>query len=370
MKKKLFLLALIPTLLLASCGKEQIDTSKIALDYGNIHSSEISFSALEEYTYNALSSAISRKESFVLITNDEIAEHTGCGCWNTFMPIFVRFANEYHYDFKLFSTANLVGEKNDFGIYDVTGDLPGICFFRRGKLVRQTIFAKTNETYRKLFKQYDAFEKFMLDNVYLPKFYYIDKDVYDQKVASNETFNLYIARNGCGDCKEVQTKYMTSWVDKHKKDEINDLLYVFDLQPYYPPKDATEEQKKAYKDIKTEFGLSEAGNDKFGYEEGMVPTFQRRTGSTVTDMITVLNDSISKVDENFILSSYFNETRVGNSPILSQDASSYIRDGNIIDPKNVDIIEYQGETYYFLKDGLKYSWDKPIVELFFNTYVK
>ena len=371
MRKNLFLLSLIPALLFTSCNKgESVDKSKIALEYGNIHSGYVSLLDLQEFDYDELKDAIERKETFVMMINTEIAEITGCGCWNDFYPHFVKFSNEYHYDFKLFNINYLDG-KESFGIYKNATQMPGICFFKKGKLIRQTIYGRTNENNRKFFKQYEAFKNYMLENVYLPNFYYIDKGTLDKKVNNDEEFNLYVARRECGDCNQINTTYMKDWLDKNNKGTVlNDKLYIFDIQDYYPTKDDPDEKREAYQALKDELGLSVAGNSTFGYGTGVVPTFQRRKGSQIKDMISVLNDSISKVEDKFIISSYFNAVRINSSPILKNTGGTYLYDGQEIDESKVNIIEYMGKYYYLFKDNTQLDMHTPIVDLFFKAYVK
>ena len=362
MKKSLLFLSLIPTLIMTSCGSNKLDTSKIALDSGDIHSKNVTLDDFEELTYDKLDSLITDKSSFVLVTfNDR-----NCGCWRDFFPLFVKFSNEYHYSVKLFDVALLEGKSNKFDIYSATSQMPGICFFRRGKLIRQSVYGKNAENNRKMFKQYDKFEEFMLENVYLPKLYYLDKDVLESKIASNEEFNLYVAKTTCHDCGRIEKDFIHGWVDNNKANTLNDLLYVFDIYPwngtaeYQGIKDMV---KLSFEDLETH----EIYNEKFGYGTGYVPTFQRWKNGEVVDMITVLNDS---VDTNLKVTSYFNEHRISNSPLLKDTGTKYLFDGKTVTESDIQEVEYGGVVYKFLSQDTQFNWHKPVVELFFNEYVK
>ena len=382
MKKNLFLLGLIPTLLFTSCNKQEIDKSKLLLMYGNCHLGSVSLSTLQEYDYDELKAAIDNKETFVLLINDEISEHTSCGCWNEFVPVFCKFSTEHHYDFKLFNTVLLEG-KNKFGIYTKDDDMPGICFFKNGKLLRQTIYGKSKDDTRRIFKEYGKFEEFMLKNVYLPKFLYTDKDYLDNKIENNETFTIFYDRSKCPDCTEIKTTYLNNWIKNNKEVTLSEPLYALDLQQWYPtplPENPTQEQIDEYKresaiyqGIKDTYGLSEEYNTTFGYGTGVVPTFQRRTGSMVTDMIAVLNDSVVKVGEGeYKLHSYFTQDRINNSPILRNTGDTYLYDEMPLTSDQVEEIEYKGNIYYVLKNGRaqQMKWHTPIVDLFFEAYIK
>lgn len=356
MKKLLGLFALVPTLILASCGSNNLDSSKIALDTGNIYSKSITYSDFHEMDYDELEACTIDKLSFVLVTfNDRT-----CGCWRDFNPLFVRFANEHHYQVKLFDIGLFEGHSNKFGIYSVTNHMPGICFFRRGKLVRQSVYGKNAENNRKMFKEYKVFEQFMLENVYLPKLYYVDKETLDGKISSNNEFSLYVARTSCGDCGRIEKDYIHTWTDKNKNTTLNDYLYIFDIQSY-------RSDMTLYQQIKDQYGLSTVYNTDFGYDTGYVPTFQRWKNGEIIDMITVLNDS---VDSNLKVTSYFNQSRISKSPLLKDTGDEYLFDQKVVTEDDVTSMEYEGVTYTFLKQDVQFKWHQPIVELFFNEYVK
>ena len=352
MKKNVLFLSLIPTLLFTGCNQQSVDKSKIALDYGYIRENRItSWSQFEDLTYDELDALITSttiKSNFVLITYNSIT----CGCFINFTRVIMEYANENHVDFYFFDVARFDGHSEKYGIYSATQPMPGICFFRRGKLIRQTIYGKTKENARKMFSDQDAFNKFMADNIYLPKMYYLDKSVLDEKIANNEEFNLYVARKKCGDCQAINEKVLNPWSTKNKDKTVNDLIYIFDIDPYRGTED--------YQLIKDTYGLSVEGNPTFGFDTGYIPTFQRRTGSTITDMITVLNDQATS--ENVVVS-YFNQARVSASPILKDTGTTFIFDGMHIESSEV-------EPWGFVKQDVQLTWHTPIVELYLSTYVK
>lgn len=361
MKKILLFLSLIPTLLFTSCESQKIDKSKIALDYGYIRENRVHYQDFKELDYDELDALVTSKQTksnFVLIT----FHSRSCGCLTDFLPILEEFANEYHVEFYLFDVGLFEKGKDKFGIYSAAGEMPGICFFRRGKLIRQTIYGKTNENSRGMFENYGKFVTYMLNNVYLPKMYYLDKSLLDEKISNNEEFNLYIARTGCPDCAKVDEKVLKKWSTSVAKQESVEHLYIFDLAPYYG--------KEEYQSIKDYYGLSETGNETFGYSTGMVPTFQRRKGLEVKDMITVLNDHLVNFDGIFTVSSYFTEQRISSSPILKDTGTKYLFDGYQPTNEQIDTVIYEGQTYYVLKDGVQLQWHTPIVNLYLETYVK
>lgn len=356
MKKSLLFLSLFTALTMASCG-ESTDTSKIALDYGYDYKNDIVVIDELEIGYSSLVNLIDNQESFVLL----IFHNRTCDCWEDFSPLAVQFMNKYNLRFYAFDNALLEGE-NNYGIYRGTDAMPGICFFRRGTLIRQSIYGKIDVNHRKFFKYYEDLEKYMFDNIYLPKMYYLDRESLDEKISSDEEFNLYVARTGCNDCLAANG-VLLDWSDNNKETTIQNNLYIFDLKPYHPgrPDDPGYDEKyPIYIAIKTEYKLSEEGNASFGYDAGYVPTFQRWKNGDVIDMITILNDSAVGEDVK-TQSSYFTEARVNASPMLRN--TTYIFQGREIGADELD------ERGRFTRDA-QLKQQTPILKLYLSTYVK
>ncbi len=362
MKKSLLILPILPAMLLGSCSINQMDQSPIAIDYGYINNSTLTINQLE-IGYSDVTNMVDRKESFVLL----IFHDRNCGCWTNFNPIAIQFMKNYNLRFFAFDNGLLEDKKNDYGIYRGTEAMPGICFFRRGKLIRQVIFEKTKKQQRKIFTNYETLAQFMVQNIYLPKMYYVDKTTLDAKITGGDEFNILFSQETCGDCKMITKEVLYKWSESVKKQPVIennkfvfDVLYVFDTQPYV--------NNGTIQDIRDEYYLSNVNNIDLGFGRGYVPTFQRRLGMTVLDMITVLNDQLG---ENDTLVSFFSEDRVAASPILKNhtkwivDGKQLTKDeiGSYIDPSTE--IEYR----YVNKDA-QLKWHKPATELFLSTYVK
>lgn len=350
MKKFAKFLLVIPALLMMGCKDGEIDKSKIALDYGFVRNNPIDYNKLYEsrLTSHSLEDEIEYSKNFVLVVYS-----AGCGCWTTFAyNCVIPYINNYNVDIKVIDRLE-VGEDNPYGIYVGTGALlPSICFFRRGELVRQTVYLKLKGKNQEIFTKYSRFEKFMNDNIYLPHMYYVDKDKLDSMISADTTFNLYVAKTGCPDCEAIDQSVLFDWSTKNKKTTINDLLYIFDIAPYVGTAD--------YQDIKDYCGLSVAGSATFGFDNGYVPTFQRRTGAVINDMITVLNDYAS---EELVVTSYFNQTRIDNSPMLQTTGDTYLFNGRTITAE-------QRTAWGSVNQELQLEWHSPIVKLYLDTYVK
>lgn len=366
MKKKslLFLSTLLMSFSLFSCNK--VDTNKVNLDYGNLHSYSISeITQIKETTYNELLSTVNNKESFMLAIY-----HHGCGCWDAFQPVLTQFVNKYHIDIKYIDASAIRAHDDTFNLYLIDGDMPSIAFFRRGKLLRQVTYISSNQETRKIFAQFSEFEKCVLKNVNLPKMYYVDEDVLDSYIAEGKDFNLYIARNGCGDCKELNSRKLYKWNDAKAK--RNENLYIFDMQSYRD----LDPVEHRYQEVKNKYGLSTVNNSALGYDfydkrgdlnQGAFPTLQRRVNGQISDMMVVYNDIFEKDESGkyTFTTSYFNESRVANMSFLKGD-TSYIYEGKEIPSKYIEVIKY--EEFEF--ESLKKEFYNEVIDLYFDTYIK
>ena len=358
MKKRFCLLFLssilaASTVLLSSCENSKGDT-RIHLDFGEIKANDISnITELPELKYNGLTSKISHGDSFLLAIYNE-----GCGCWTDFQPVLTEFFNETHTTVEYINVYEFTG-KDDLGLYLEVSDLPSLAVYEQGQLKIQSVYLRDD---RMMFKSYTKFKEFIDKNVVLPKMYYVNKDVLDSIIAENKEFNLYIARSACGDCNAVTTEVLYDW-SKNTLD-VSDILYIFDIQSYYPIKGEDDYDAKlvTYQYIKDYYGLSEANNPTFGYSTGMVPTFQRRKGMEILDMIVVLNDSLDKANKK--VTSYFTEERVSHMKFLEGSSlNKTILDG-------FELNDDQVANWRVYRSQFNATYHYPIVREFFKAYVK
>ena len=374
MKKKIPLFLSLITLtsmcgFLSSCGETK--TVKAHLDYGEYRSEELkSVYDIPELTYDELASKVSHEQSFLLFPY-----HDGCGCWIDFQPVLVDFFNKYHIQINYISTSKFTDGKDKFNLHLVDADMPAVCIFAKGKLqVELTYSSKSRDTFKNSAVLYD----FISQNAVLPKQYFIDKGILDSYISENKEFNLYVSRTGCPDCLAADEDVLRTW--NYSVDKVNEPLYIFDLAPYYFGRSATEEQQANYQIIKDLYGLSEKVNEelietnqyyyqidkyneKLGYSTGMVPTFQRRKGSEILDMVVVLNDS----QKEGVVSSYFTKERIKNMPFLSGTSLDLNMDGLQLTKSE----EQDWATYWrSYKSTYNSKYHYPILKLFLSTYVK
>lgn len=346
MKKiPLFLLSSLMLFSVTSCNQDNsYYQGKIYLTFGEYQRS--STSTVNQYTYDELSDKITKaKEDFILIISNY-----GCGCWTDFEPIVAQANYKFQLGMKHIDCEIISSSKNQFGLVLTPSNMPSIAFFHEGVLARQVIFG--NESSNKIFKHYEDFESFLLENIVLPKAYRIEKEDIDYKMDQDEEFNLYIGRSGCDDCGYLNKTKIKDLAYNYES-PINNPIYYFDIQKY-------RSDEKTYSDLKEEMGLTTKNNPILGYDlwGGVVPTLQRRQGHNITDMISIYNDVLNR--DTGEVSSYFTSTRVNAMPFLVGTGDQYVLDGEILTPQEM----------YDWTEGGKFTFHQAIVDKYFETYIK
>ena len=344
MKKKSLILPLIPALIfsVSSC-RPAVDNSKIILDYGRVYSSQ--GTTVTQVSYKDLKDKmIEKEENFVVAISDE-----GCGCWRDFQPLVAELNYKHQLNIMHVDKDESGFLENDFGLNTTT---TGIAFFRNGKLARQVVY-KSDSSNWDIFHKYTGLEGLVKDNIEFPHIKMVNKDVLDSFISTNKEFNLYVGRNGCGDCDTINKTLLREW---NRTTTVQDSLYYFDIEEYR----GTDQ----YQPIKDAYGLSIEGNPTYGYTDfwgfkGVVPTFQHRKGSTIEDMVSLLNDH-ADVKNKVIDHSYFTTERVAAMSFLQGTGNEYVFQGKTL-------TEEEAENWGRNK---QLELHTPIFNKFFETYFK
>ena len=347
MKKKSLILPLIPALIfsISSC-RPAVDTSKIVLDYGRVHLTKGTTVTQTSYK-NLKDNMIGKGESFIIAISDQ-----GCGCWRDFEPVVAEVNFNLQLNIMHVDKSESGFLTDDFGLNTST---TGIAFFRNGQLARQVVY-KPDSSNWDIFHTVKGLEKLINDNVIYSHIKMIDKQSLDSYISQNKEFNLYVGRNGCGDCDTINATLLKDW---NKTTTSEDSLYYFDIEEYLA--DMAE-----YQAIKDGYGLSQTEvNPVLGYtygEEpnvtaGVVPTFQHRRGSTIVDMIAILNDKADTTTKT-VSRSYFTSARVAAMPFLEGTGNQYIL-------QDKELSEEDATNW---KKSAQMKYHTPIFNLFFETY--
>ena len=145
---------------------------------------------------------------------------------------------------------------------------------------------ETQESLNKMFEKY----------VSLPSYFYISPETLDQKIENEDSFVVLYTRSTCPDCSYLNTHFLNDYMSKNKDKtfylmecDVNGRRYSLDSDPAYPTVDA--EQWQAFKD---KYQLSERTSSAFGYDLGVVPTFQYYKNGILTASDVYVKDEFSE----------------------------------------------------------------------------
>ena len=303
--KRIILLPLLLLPLLSSCSSKE----NLALRYGTMINIKNSFGLKELSNQELLIKTRDEKEVFLLAVYQGQYSET-CGCWETFENVLVNYINKYHEMVYLFNAQNISDSLLDLKIEKIEQSTPYLYVFNGKKTVAK--FTLNNNRDKAIFE--DISGQAMYTRVHkvvkAPSLYYVD-DEYLSSLPSEQESVVMFMRNGCSDCKYTLSDVLLPYIthNKLKKD-----IFLFDMQSYYDisrSETASEEEKTVYQNLKNRYGLSEEGSNKFGYQNGVVPTIQYRKQNTVQDAAIYFNDVVSKKDDGsfYISNSYYSQER-------------------------------------------------------------
>ena len=367
MKKKSLLLSLIPLLSFSfsSCGAPQATFNKINIDFGHVRKQAQVLIGDSYINYDDLKYKLTFKESFIVC----VYPHYTCGCWDTFQKILVSYQNAHNMDVFVMEDTEFEA-KSTFGL-DFSKVFPAIAIARRGTF-EVTAYYGDNSS-RPIFAEYQKFEAWISNYINEPKsIFKIDEALLDQYIEEGKSFNLYVGRNKCGDCAELEDKLLHTYVDNQV--EFSETLYFFDMEKYRGTAD--------YQAKKDKYGLSEEGNATYGYNytleyqgadqsivsdvtKGAFPTLHRYKDGQIYDGMVLLNDFPNLVggEPYKINTTYFTSERINNIKCIPADK----KENYILKDKSITKEEFT--NWFDSTTNVKFSYHKPMAELFFETYL-
>lgn len=354
MNKKLGLFA-IPLLMfsafgLSSCGEK----ANVELVFGDKTASDfryLNFTQLEE--------KVNSKETFLLV----VQYSDGCACWvQEAKPTLIKYIKEKHVICYHIKNDELVKGNNNFGIKILTGSV-SFAVFEDGE-VRNCINTHDSKT----LKNYDSFVEYMDSFVNMPHFFWVSKEEVSRLYDANSKSVVFYSRSTCGDCSYVNSNYLVEFSKKHP--EYSKEVYVLECDvPGIRYNDEGVLDADKWGEFKTEHELSYEGNFIYGYETGVVPTFQLIGNGQLYSQCVYFNDSVTKTDDNkFVVSnSYYTNERLEHLQYLKDFDGTKVLKG--LEVSKDDVEEHwskDGQTFYgygwLKKKAAKYH--DPILEQF------
>ena len=364
-KRSLILLPLLACpMILSSCS---LKGEKVKLTYGNYITQDIA-SLTELSTDDLYNKLYNENEVMILATYGDIYSED-CLCWTTFQNVIVNFINKFHKQVYLYSTNNYEDGIKDLKLNNVDASEPGLHIYRGKKKVVQFYYNKIQD--KQIFE--DTTAEYMNSKVSefieKPSIYYVDKEYLDNKISTqNENFSVLFMRSGCNDCKYVIPNVIIPYINKNN---VEKEMLLFNIQSYYDLAkkiDATEEEKAQYQALKDSYYLSESAGEKFGYEQGVVPTVQYYESGVLKDASVFFNDSIAQKDDGsfYVSKSFYSEERLPNLPHLKDVKAKTVLQGMALEDKNI-MQTKSGSYYWSQSDASKYH--TPLLQAFLDSYL-
>ena len=363
MKKKL--LTLLPLLLvpftLTSCEKD-----KVTLTYGTLI--ETSINSLKEITTSELASkAMDEKETFLLAVYQGEYSET-CLCWNTYLNVLEKYINTYNEMVYLYDAQSQDDSIKSLNIAKYDDSTPCLYIFNGNNKVAS--FSYRNQGDKAIFEDINAEAMNTRVHKYInkPTTYYVDEAYMEKHYKQDDKMCVLYMRHGCGDCSYAIPNVIIPYMNKHK---VATDLYLFDIQKQYDAarsEFATDEDKMHYQDLKDNYGLSTVGDEKFGFQNGVVPTFQFVKKGVVDGAAIYFNDGVAKREDGtfYVSNSYYSEERLPDLKYLKGHTSSpTVLKGMTI---TEGVVQNKTGGYYWAQDAAS-KFHRPLLEAFFDYYM-
>ena len=303
--KKLLLLPLLVLPLLTGCDGNKVE-EKCRLTFGS-KMQEGNEDAIKELSNSELLvKTRDQQEVFLLaVYQDRYSED--CLCWKTYKEVLKTYCYKYWGIVYTNNAHNQDETLSHLKIEKLNTSTPYLYIFNGEKLVKK--FSHANNKQRKIFEDTSAEEMRTQITKYVdnPSLYYVD----EENISKSEPQVVMFMRSGCSDCKYALEEVIIPYINYIN---ICRPIFLFDMQKYYDLSkypDASEEEKTYYQNLKNRYGLSEAEDNPFGYQQGVVPTIQCRDYSGVKAAAVYFNDVVDKREDGsyYISDSYYSEER-------------------------------------------------------------
>ena len=361
MKKSLLKFLLLPLVFgsLASCSY-----SKSSLTYGT-YVSQTLYSIKELTNVELLNKTKNENETFLLaVYQGQYSE--GCSCWSTFESVIVKYMNDYHGVVYEYNAQEQDDSLEALKIEKVEASTPYLYIYKGEK--RLAKYCYNNKQEFDLFEDAEKMNQLVSKKVNKPSVYYVNDLFLTANLASSKDAVVLFARSGCGDCNYVLPNVLIPYINNHSsKKEV----WIYDLQSLYDlsrSSAATEEEKARYQEMKDKYGLSASANDKYGYQNGVVPTMQYYQEGILKDSTVFFNDEVSqKEDGSFYLSnSFYSEERLANLAYLKgSKLKTVLKDMAI--PQE-EAMERRSGGYYWSQKGAA-QYHTPLLKAFLDYYL-
>ncbi len=345
---------------LTGCSK-----SKDRLTYGTFVNQTIN-SLKELDTSTLYEKAFNEDEVFLLATYQKTYSED-CLCWSTFENVVVQYMNKQNERVYLYDTEGQNESISNLKISKYEDSTPGLYIFKGTKQLAKFSY-KSNKD-KEIFSDITATTMANKVHKYVssPLIYDVNDSFLNENLEKTAGAVVLFAREKCGGCQYVLPNVIIPYINKNS---ISRKIWLFDLQKQYDlsrSETASEEEKAQYQDLKDHYGLSEKGNQIFGYSQGVVPTIQFYEKGVLKDASVFFNDVISQNDDGFYISnSYYTSERVANLSFLTYSSitTTVLKDKKLTD----GVLQTKTGAYYWSQEEAA-KYHTPILEAFLDYYL-
>ncbi|MCH5171924.1 MAG: hypothetical protein J1F31_03735 [Erysipelotrichales bacterium] len=312
--KLLMLLPLFACLGLSSCNDKEDNSKKINFTTGSFDE-QFNVGHFEDINQTQLNNLREGNADFIIY-----AETRGCLTCADVEKKLEHYIDDY----------GLTIYRIVYGSLDSTDPLklssktaPILGFYKEGKKLGIVPYS-SNE---KSFETQEAFNKMFEKYVALPSYFYIAPEELDEKLKRKESLVVYFTRSTCSDCGYLSSHFLDDYMLENKNKtfyiiecDVTGRRYSLDSDPSNPQVDSTQ-----WQEFKNKYQLSTTTSPEFGYDLGVVPTFQYYEKGVLKASDVYVNDSfkeelISGIEEDgntvkykFTVTQSFFEELIGKS---------------------------------------------------------
>lgn len=350
---------LLPILLLSASNLSGCSSSdKLKPTFGSIIDTNYTL-----IKYADLFSKVENKESMIVVTYP--GDNSSCSCWKDFQrEVLPKVATETEYLIYAINVFNIIDKDNEFNL-TLPEDRASIAFFANGKKTKEFVYKSSDP--QRFFKDFNAFKELLAKYTIAPSYIYTDLANVDNDRKTKDKYIVQYTYHSCPDCSYVLPKVMFPYLSKNN---IANKIYIVDLdnETSLQTEGILDKTKPEYQQFKDNFYLSDTINQTYGYEKGFVPTIHYYENGELKDASVYFNDTITKVDNEYIVTSSFYSQERSLSLHYLDNVKTKVLEGLKINEKDLTI--YEEYNYISWNHEAANKYHQPLLEEFLNKYAK
>ena len=272
---KLFFITFLLTI--TACNNTS-NENKIDILTGDLTSN----SFVELKSQDALDTLRETKQDFIVY-----AYVQGCSSCANFEIKLSQYIEDYGLTIYKINYTSVLSDSDPLKL--AKGAAPAIGFYKEGK---KLYIAGYNSDTREQFVEQSKFDEMMKKHVNLPSAFYISPNSLDTKKSTKQSFTVLFTRSSCGDCGFLFNEYLNNYLKSNKQK----TLYLIECDKEGIRLDSSGNvNSEQWQEFKDKYQLSYTGSNEYGYETGVVPTFQYYKNGILSDSNIYVNEEFEYI---------------------------------------------------------------------------